>query len=206
MFFIAPYLYDSCLSYCHILHIFYFSPPPVIVGGGLAGLSAAIELVDTALSLAAASGIDTAAATASPAAARAAGLPTVILLEKESALGGNSAKASSGQNAVGTPVQIEYYKGLGGAQGDSVELFVKDTLASCASNADNVGSTHASTSDNSGAESHDNFGLAYSDPAVVTATSTGAASNAGDSAVPASMRVLVSALVTDSAAAVAFLE
>jgi succinate dehydrogenase/fumarate reductase flavoprotein subunit len=42
----------------------------------------------------------------------------VVLLEKESKLGGNSAKASSGINAL-TP-----------ASGDSVDLYTNDTLVS----------------------------------------------------------------------------
>lgn len=53
----------------------------IVVGGGLAGLSAAIEAAD----------------------ARA----TVILLEKEANTGGNSAKATSGINGWGTDTQAE---------------------------------------------------------------------------------------------------
>lgn len=69
-----------------------------VIGGGLAGLAAAIEANEAAAAL---------------------GLPTEILLvEKEANLGGNSAKASSGMNALNT------------AGGDSTPLFKEDTLSS----------------------------------------------------------------------------
>eukprot|EP00193_Tetraselmis_chui_P012257 CAMPEP_0177777930 /NCGR_PEP_ID=MMETSP0491_2-20121128/15657_1 /TAXON_ID=63592 /ORGANISM="Tetraselmis chuii, Strain PLY429" /LENGTH=509 /DNA_ID=CAMNT_0019297117 /DNA_START=147 /DNA_END=1675 /DNA_ORIENTATION=+ len=71
------------------------TPRVVVVGGGLAGLSATLQLV-----------------------ADAGGEVQVVLLEKESKLGGNSAKASSGINAL-TP-----------ASGDSVDLYTNDTLVS----------------------------------------------------------------------------
>lgn len=71
----------------------------VIVGGGLAGISAALE-------------------------ARAYGCQ-VTLLDKESRLGGNSAKATSGINGVRTDAQRQT-----GIQDDSVSLFVKDVVAS----------------------------------------------------------------------------
>mmetsp|Transcript_19172 Transcript_19172/g.53823 ORF Transcript_19172/g.53823 Transcript_19172/m.53823 type:complete len:296 (-) Transcript_19172:436-1323(-) len=70
----------------------------VVVGGGLAGLSAAIE------------------------AARSGAFVTIV--DKEKNLGGNSAKASSGINAVGTPAQVLLHSG------DSSEVFVSDTIAS----------------------------------------------------------------------------
>ncbi len=70
----------------------------VVVGGGLAGLSAAIE--------------------ASRNGAQA------LLLDKSESLGGNSKKASSGINAVYTPIQEENYVQ------DQVETFASDTLKS----------------------------------------------------------------------------
>lgn len=70
----------------------------VIVGGGLSGLCAALE--------------------AQRAGAR------VVLLEQEAALGGNSAKASSGLNGAPTPWQRD--QGIH----DSVEAFVADTRKS----------------------------------------------------------------------------
>ncbi len=70
----------------------------VVVGGGLAGLSATIEAVKHG--------------------------SIVTLIEKEKGLGGNSAKATSGINGVGTEAQsakeIE----------DNLEMFSKDTLSS----------------------------------------------------------------------------
>ena len=69
----------------------------IVVGGGLAGLSASIE-------------------------AYRAGA-NVFLLDKELKLGGNSAKASSGINAVGTSAQREAHSK------DNVNAFVKDILS-----------------------------------------------------------------------------
>ncbi|GBF99540.1 hypothetical protein Rsub_12346 [Raphidocelis subcapitata] len=66
----------------------------VIVGSGIAGLSAALE------------------------ASRAVSGLEVVVLEKNAAVGGNSARASSGINAVNPTA------------GDSVELFAADTLRS----------------------------------------------------------------------------
>ncbi|KAJ3411573.1 NADH-cytochrome b5 reductase [Chytridiales sp. JEL 0842] len=71
----------------------------IVVGGGLAGLSAAIE------------------------ASRKGSF--VTLLEKEPRIGGNSAKASSGMNAVPTKAQAAR-----GVEGDSVEHFRGDTIRS----------------------------------------------------------------------------
>ena len=68
----------------------------IIVGGGLAGASAAIE-------------------------AHSAG-SRVVLLEKEKDLGGNSAKASSGINGVGSRTQKDR------EVNDSVEIFVQDVI------------------------------------------------------------------------------
>lgn len=78
------------------------APHIVIVGGGLAGLSAASEALDLGA--------------------------TVTLVEKEGRLGGNSAKATSGINAVGD----EWQRRAAAAAGveDSVELFVEDTMRS----------------------------------------------------------------------------
>eukprot|EP00804_Cyclotella_cryptica_P010809 CCRYP_008746-RD/>CCRYP_008746-RD protein AED:0.03 eAED:0.03 QI:3416/1/1/1/0.75/0.66/9/1129/1048 len=70
----------------------------IVVGGGLAGMSAAIEAAD----------------------ARA----KVILLEKESETGGNSAKATSGINGWGTDTQAE--QGVA----DEERLFERDTFRS----------------------------------------------------------------------------
>ena len=70
----------------------------VVVGGGLAGLSAAIE------------------------ASRHGAKVTIV--EKEKGLGGNSAKATSGINGVGTEAQSD--KEIS----DDLEKFVKDTIAS----------------------------------------------------------------------------
>ncbi|KAJ2584200.1 hypothetical protein GGF44_001159 [Coemansia sp. RSA 1694] len=75
----------------------------VIVGGGLAGMSAAIEALRQT--------------------GQAAGV-TVALLEKEARTGGNSGKASSGINGVLTRTQ----QGMG--IHDSVDAFVQDTLKS----------------------------------------------------------------------------
>lgn len=70
----------------------------VVVGGGLAGLTAAVEAHQQAAQQ---------------------GLPLkVVLLEKMPKVGGNSAKASSGMNALNVP------------GGDSLELFTSDTLTS----------------------------------------------------------------------------
>ncbi|KAJ2356179.1 hypothetical protein GGF43_002236 [Coemansia sp. RSA 2618] len=75
----------------------------VVVGGGLAGMSAALEALHQTRNMA---GV------------------TVSLLEKEPRTGGNSAKASSGINGVLTRTQK--------VQGvvDSVEAFARDTIAS----------------------------------------------------------------------------
>lgn len=73
-------------------------PHVIVVGGGLAGLSAAL--------------------TASSHGSR------VTLIDKEARVGGNSAKATSGLNAVGTAAQL-----AGGVQ-DEEALFINDTLES----------------------------------------------------------------------------
>lgn len=70
----------------------------VVVGGGLAGLAAVIE--------------------AQEAASAAGASIEIVLVEKMPKLGGNSAKASSGINALNPP------------GGDSPELFASDTLSS----------------------------------------------------------------------------
>jgi len=75
------------------------APTVAIIGSGLAGLSAALE--------------------SSRYAAAAAGAPLrIVLLEKNGNAGGNSAKASSGINAINIDA------------GDSAELFTNDTLKS----------------------------------------------------------------------------
>eukprot|EP01125_Pyxidicula_operculata_P001058 TRINITY_DN1093_c2_g1_i1.p1 TRINITY_DN1093_c2_g1~~TRINITY_DN1093_c2_g1_i1.p1 ORF type:complete len:1151 (-),score=306.48 TRINITY_DN1093_c2_g1_i1:55-3507(-) len=68
----------------------------VIIGGGLAGMTAALSVLDRG--------------------------GRVAILEKEAFVGGNSAWASSGINAVGGPIT--------GASGDSVEVYLSDTLNS----------------------------------------------------------------------------
>lgn len=72
--------------------------PVVVVGLGLAGLSTGAQLVKN-------------------------GVP-VILMDKASAIGGNSVKASSGINGAGTQVQelLGVY--------DSADSFYRDTVAS----------------------------------------------------------------------------
>ena len=70
----------------------------IVIGGGLAGMSAAME-------------------------AHKRGAE-VILIEKEQRLGGNSAKASSGINAVGTTAQHSSHST------DTISTFVGDTLKS----------------------------------------------------------------------------
>ncbi|KAJ2845555.1 hypothetical protein IWW36_004733 [Coemansia brasiliensis] len=72
----------------------------VVIGGGLAGMSAALEALHQTRNT------------------------VVTLLEKETRLGGNSAKASSGINGAETRTQA--------AQGikDSIEAFAQDTIAS----------------------------------------------------------------------------
>lgn len=70
----------------------------IIIGGGLAGLSAAIEAHDRGAE--------------------------VILIEKEARLGGNSAKATSGMNAVYTWVQRVHQIN------DTYDLFYNDVLVS----------------------------------------------------------------------------
>ncbi len=77
----------------------------VVIGGGLAGLSAAVE---------AASYFSRANLSSC----------SVTLLDKEQRIGGNSAKASSGINAAYTPEQAA------AGVADSVEAFVADTAAS----------------------------------------------------------------------------
>jgi succinate dehydrogenase/fumarate reductase flavoprotein subunit len=74
----------------------------VVIGGGLAGLSAALQ----------------AARVAASAASRGGARVDVVLLEKASQVGGNSAKASSGISAL-TP-----------ETGDDEALFEADTLRS----------------------------------------------------------------------------
>jgi len=70
----------------------------IVVGSGLAGLAAAIEAADAGVS--------------------------VALLEKESRNGGNSAKASSGMNSVGSEAQKSFHID------DSIDKFIADTLRS----------------------------------------------------------------------------
>ncbi|PVU85704.1 hypothetical protein BB559_006860 [Furculomyces boomerangus] len=79
----------------------------VIIGGGLAGMSSAIE----------------AFLSASKAASSNENI-MVKLLDKEPRLGGNSAKASSGINGVGTKTQVQY------GVTDSIDLFSADTVKS----------------------------------------------------------------------------
>eukprot|EP01028_Stygiella_incarcerata_P012788 TRINITY_DN80459_c0_g1_i1.p1 TRINITY_DN80459_c0_g1~~TRINITY_DN80459_c0_g1_i1.p1 ORF type:complete len:495 (-),score=144.98 TRINITY_DN80459_c0_g1_i1:121-1605(-) len=67
----------------------------IVIGGGLAGLSAAIEAANHGA--------------------------CVVLFEREDRVGGNSAKASSGMNAILTPTQKKYNVT------DSRELFIEDT-------------------------------------------------------------------------------
>lgn len=76
-----------------------------VIGGGLAGLSAALTAHDEATKF----GL--------PGSGTGAGL-RILIFEKESQPGGNSAKASSGINALNL------------LRGDSVELFTRDTLKS----------------------------------------------------------------------------
>ncbi|GMM37505.1 fumarate reductase [Saccharomycopsis crataegensis] len=82
--------------------------PALVVGSGLAGLTAAHELLNK-YNL------------------------SVMLFEKTPKLGGNSIKASSGINGVNTPQQIAVLKNLEKthqSKKDSVELFMKDTIKS----------------------------------------------------------------------------
>jgi succinate dehydrogenase/fumarate reductase flavoprotein subunit len=76
----------------------------VVVGGGLAGLSAAVEAASYF---------------------SRANLPScsVTLVDKEQRIGGNSAKASSGINAAHTPEQVA------AGVADSVATFAADTAA-----------------------------------------------------------------------------
>jgi len=67
----------------------------VVVGGGLAGLSATLEILSSGLEAV-----------------------QVVVIEKEANLGGNSARASSGVS------------GLTESEGDSLEAYGQDTLAS----------------------------------------------------------------------------
>ncbi len=121
----------------------------IVVGAGLAGMTAALELNRL--------GVD------------------VVLIEREKNAGGNSAKASSGMNAVGTDVQTKgtqtsprveahclpalrmllmtddlvsrvhstTFRAVATAADDSVELFARDTLESCVEDEKGV---HATTS------------------------------------------------------------
>eukprot|EP01104_Vermistella_antarctica_P014710 TRINITY_DN4682_c0_g1_i1.p1 TRINITY_DN4682_c0_g1~~TRINITY_DN4682_c0_g1_i1.p1 ORF type:complete len:1018 (-),score=257.47 TRINITY_DN4682_c0_g1_i1:32-3085(-) len=73
-------------------------PSVIIVGGGLAGMSAAVEAYNMGA--------------------------TVLLLDKEGKLGGNSAKASSGINGANT----SYQKAINST--DTVEALIDDTLSS----------------------------------------------------------------------------
>lgn len=75
-------------------------PDAIIVGSGLAGLSAALNILDRGGS--------------------------VVIVEKEHLLGGNSNKASSGINAYVSPEEADY---------DSLELFRNDTFRSAGSSA-----------------------------------------------------------------------
>jgi fumarate reductase flavoprotein subunit len=174
----------------------YFSV--VIIGGGLAGMSAAVEAADHIIAHATAhptpanSGLLTGSISAAD-----SGLPSIIILESEPVMGGNSAKASSGQSAVGTPAQLAYEAShaADGIRADSPALFIADTLKSCTSAADTVGVRSSALADAS-AEPWRRYLPA--DPASVTGFTP-------DSA-PASMRALVDTLAADSAAAIAFLE
>lgn len=76
----------------------------VVIGGGLAGLSAAVEAASYF---------------------SRANLPScsVTLVDKEQRIGGNSAKASSGINAAHTPEQVA------AGVADSVATFAADTAA-----------------------------------------------------------------------------
>eukprot|EP00003_Mantamonas_plastica_P014373 TRINITY_DN2496_c0_g1_i2.p1 TRINITY_DN2496_c0_g1~~TRINITY_DN2496_c0_g1_i2.p1 ORF type:complete len:877 (-),score=346.25 TRINITY_DN2496_c0_g1_i2:24-2654(-) len=76
----------------------------IVVGAGLAGLSAALAAAEEGAS--------------------------VVILEKEMRSGGNSAKASSGMNAMGTPIQEAQQVQ------DTLESFVNDTIVSGADQAD----------------------------------------------------------------------
>jgi succinate dehydrogenase/fumarate reductase flavoprotein subunit len=73
-------------------------PQVIVVGAGLAGLTASIEAYRSGAQ--------------------------VILLEKEKSQGGNSAKATSGMNAVGTATQEAQQIA------DTTEIFLQDTVQS----------------------------------------------------------------------------
>ena len=77
------------------------SPTAIVVGTGLAGLSATLRILDRG--------------------------GTVVLIDKELRMGGNSAKASSGINSCAA------YGGGGPDELDSQELFVEDTTRSAGS-------------------------------------------------------------------------
>ena len=85
------FTFISCLSQNEYRRV-------VVVGGGLAGLSAAIEAYRHGA--------------------------TVLLLDKEQDIGGNSKKASSGMNAVSTPPQIKE------KVNDTISSFMSDTIKS----------------------------------------------------------------------------
>lgn len=74
----------------------------IIVGGGLAGLTACLHLYQLLL-----------------------GGLQVVIVEKEQRIGGNSMKATSGINAVGTNHQLQ-----NGVLDDSIQSFIRDTLIS----------------------------------------------------------------------------
>jgi hypothetical protein len=100
-------------------------PDALIIGTGAAGLTAALRLLDAG--------------------------GNVVLMDKEKRTGGNSAKASSGINAVLPPPGIN---GTGGAgdpvwgtgSGDSVEAFTADTAKSAKRPSDGLISLLASSS------------------------------------------------------------
>jgi flavocytochrome c len=99
------HLWSSCFALFVITLVFVMSAAAasgarvVVVGGGLAGLTAAIEAARHGAS--------------------------VIIMEKTSTLGGNSAKATSGMNACVTPHQLSQ-----SIVNDSHDLFAADTIKS----------------------------------------------------------------------------
>eukprot|EP00923_Selenidium_pygospionis_P052175 GHVN01090279.1.p1 GENE.GHVN01090279.1~~GHVN01090279.1.p1 ORF type:complete len:873 (-),score=165.53 GHVN01090279.1:703-3321(-) len=102
----------------------------IVVGGGLAGVCAAIE--------AHRQGCD------------------VVLVEKEASLGGNSNKATSGINGVGTRFQSPTPND---GESDDVDLFIKDTLASGGGLSDVNKVTTLAHNANSAIEFLSSFGL-----------------------------------------------